>query len=299
MRKVLSIYRPSRQRGIALVIVLWIVTLLSVMAASFAYSTRTETTLAAHAMNRARARALAEAGVNYAMLHLLSPTASRDWLIEGSAREWRFGGAELRIRVVGAGGLIDLNAGHRDLLKGLFVSAGVPDPEVDALLDAIEDWRDPDDLKRSNGAEAAEYRDAGRPEPKNAPFESVEELQQVLGMTRALYRQVAPALTVYSRQSGIDPAAAPPRVLQAVPGIDPGGIDEYVEQRTASLIQGTPPPELPALGAYLSRSRETTYHIAVEVLLDTGLGAVTEAIVTQRGRVGQPFQVFAWRESKL
>jgi len=43
-----------------LVIVLWIVTLLAVMAGSFAYSMRTETRLATSAVERSQARALAE-----------------------------------------------------------------------------------------------------------------------------------------------------------------------------------------------------------------------------------------------
>ena len=49
------------QRGMVLVIVLWIVTLLAVMAGGFAYSMRVETRLATSAVEWAQARALAEA----------------------------------------------------------------------------------------------------------------------------------------------------------------------------------------------------------------------------------------------
>ena len=69
------------------------------------------------------------------------------------------------------------------------------------------DWRDPDDLRRPNGAEEADYRAAGlKYKPANAPFETVGELARVLGVTPALYARIADSLTVHSRQPGINAA---------------------------------------------------------------------------------------------
>ena len=60
-------------------------------------------------------------------------------------------------------------------------------------LEAILDWRDADDLKRPNGAEAPDYQAAGsKYVPTNSPFESVGELQRVLGVTPALMARIAP-----------------------------------------------------------------------------------------------------------
>ena len=57
-----------------------------------------------------------------------------------------------------------------------------------ALVDAIVDFRDEDDLHCLQGAEDRDYADAGLPRgAKDAAFEAVEELQQVLGMTREIY----------------------------------------------------------------------------------------------------------------
>src|SRR5512143_2122568 len=95
-----------RQRGMILVIVLWIITLLSVMAGSFAYSMRMETRLAAYGVGQAQARALAEAGVAYAALQVLAPadqpSDAQPWPVDGSEREWRFGQGQLRIAVTDA-----------------------------------------------------------------------------------------------------------------------------------------------------------------------------------------------------
>ena len=52
----------SRQRGIALVVVLWLVVLITVIGSSHARNTRIETSLAFNHVGSAQARALAEMG---------------------------------------------------------------------------------------------------------------------------------------------------------------------------------------------------------------------------------------------
>ena len=78
-----------------------------------------------------------------------------------------------------------------------------------SLAAATADFRDKDSVPRTLGAEAAEYRAVGLAwGPKNAPFEAVEELQQVLGVTKEIYDRVGPYLTVYSVGGAINPTVA-------------------------------------------------------------------------------------------
>jgi general secretion pathway protein K len=290
--------QTRHERGIALVIVLWIIVLLSIMAASFAYSMRTETTLTTFAMERAQARALAEAGVAYAVQKLLLQVDPEDpWPIEGSIREWSFGTGTAYISVVDSSGMIDLNHADRALLGGLLISqGGIAEEGLDALLDSIEDWRDPDDLKRLNGAEEEEYLAAGRHEgPKNAPFESVEELQQVLGVTPQLYEKLFEFITVAGHK-GVNPEAASLEVLSAVPDIDSQLVMDYVPQRTESIATGIPLPPAPPLGEYLSQARGLAYHMSVKARLETGTQTTIKAVITQARRPGQVFHIIAWHE---
>ena len=97
------------QRGMVLVIVLWIVTLLAVMAGGFAYSMRVETRLATSTVERAQARALAEAGVAYALAWQLDPEAQKQWPPHGDLYDWEFSGGRVRISVEDAAGRISLN----------------------------------------------------------------------------------------------------------------------------------------------------------------------------------------------
>ena len=62
----------GRQNGMALVVVLWLVVLLSIMAAGHTRGTHIDTQLASRQLAVAQARGYAEAGINHTALMLLS-----------------------------------------------------------------------------------------------------------------------------------------------------------------------------------------------------------------------------------
>jgi len=98
--------------------------------------------------------------------------------------EWQtiaVAGQGLRYRFFAPAGRVDINQAGPVLLRPLLAAAGAEDPA--ALADAIVDWRDGDSLRSLNGAEAADYRSAGRTGPANRPFRDPGELGDVLGMT--------------------------------------------------------------------------------------------------------------------
>lgn len=300
------------QRGMVLVVVLWIVTLLAVMAGGFAYSMRVETRLATSAVERAQARALAEAGIAYGLAWQLDLEAQKQWPPNGDPREWAFGGGRLRIEVTNASGLVNLNNAGSELLKALLAGAGVAPGERDKLADAIHDWRDPDDQRLPQGAESADYRAAGWPKPKNANFESVEELGQVLGMTGELQQRLASATTVFSYESTVNPELAPARVLSAL-GLDERTVADYVAARTRAVADGLPVPPLASSegSSFFFGGRSNVYHIRVVAETDAGTAVILEAVFDTQGGMSGPGafggasafggggpRLLAWREGR-
>lgn len=290
-----------REHGIALVLVLWITTLLGVMASSFAIGTRNETLLARNLIESAQARCLAEGGIQRAILELLRQDSEQTWPTDGSVQQIEFGGHTVAVAMLDETGKVDLNAAPEGLLDGLLQSIGMDDGLARArLVDAILDWRDTDELRRLNGAEDDDYRASGLPYgAKDSRFESVEELQRVLGMTPALYGKLEGALTVYSYQQAINAAVAPPAVLLAVPGMNAGEIDGYIAVRSSNLAEGLPPPPLPAAaGEYLvAAGTGAVFSIRAEVRLPGGAAAGITAIVSLEPAVaGQLFSILVWKE---
>ena len=74
------------QKGIALVIVMWMLVLLTVLAAGYTAMMRTETRLTAQQLHAAQSRSLAEAGVWLAVNDLLKPIQNRTWPGDGQCR---------------------------------------------------------------------------------------------------------------------------------------------------------------------------------------------------------------------
>ncbi len=238
--------QKDMEQGIALMLVLWVITLLTIIAVGLTTTQRTETALAANQVFGATFRAQADAAINFMALNLLTQPpvdalADKDsmesqgfWLPDGKPRLWRWGEQALEIRVINEASLIDLNMADPGLLMALMKAAGIQEPEY--LVDAILDWRDPDDLHLVNGAEDEQYAAAGLPYgAKDGPFDSVEELGQVMGFDRELYQALAPALTVTSGQASPALEFPPPLVQAALQGIGLEELEERLAQETEIL----------------------------------------------------------------
>ena len=206
------------QRGAALLLVMWLILLLSGMVAGFAMAARIESMQGNGLARGAAAREAARAGVEYATARMLDPDPARRWAADGRAYRLVVDGAHLEISLRDELGKIDLNAANHELLAAFFQAIGEPRDAASRIAGAIADWRDPDALTQpAGGAEDADYAAAGLAwGAKDAPFETVTELQQVLGMRPALFAAAAPYLTVYSGSAMPDAYSAEGPVLQAM-----------------------------------------------------------------------------------
>jgi general secretion pathway protein K len=287
----------ARQRGVALILVLWLTILLSVIASAFAYSMRTETLAARNAVSLAQARGLADGAVMRMAFELMRPrTLNETWQADGQPHYWDEGDAHIAANAIDESGKIDLNSASDALLKGLFQTAGGLD--VDAaqrIVDVVDDWKDADDLRRPNGAEAPDYQAAGlKYKPANASFENVAELQRVLGMTPALYAAVADHLTVFSKSPGVNPAFATRPVLLAIPGSTPEVVDTYLAQRQNALANGLPAPPFPVQGG--AAGPTNLWRIRAEATMADGVTSIREAVIRPGGDAQHPVTVLAWLE---
>ena len=324
----------SRQRGIALIAVLWTVLLLSLIATNFLTQTRTDARITRNLIDNAGAEALADAGVYRAIVALLAPATGgllgpevegllelgrgpgavtrrsveaqlrpllegrvgaadgvdfyAVWRADGTEHLFLFGGGEVRIVIEDEAGKVDLNRAPDALLVDLFVAAGLEHQRASGLVDAIVDFRDRDDLRRLKGAEDGDYAQAGLPYgAKDAPFEAIEELQRVLGMTQALYRAVAPSITVHNRRRSRQPRTLlnqPPRE-----DTDPAEIVRRARRDRANR----PTVGAPAPGAASGRF-PSAVTIRAQARAASGAIFVREAIVSLAPNGSQPFRMEKW-----
>jgi general secretion pathway protein K len=289
-----------RQRGVALILVLWMSVLLAIVVGSFAIVARTETLQASQLYNGLQARLAAEAGLHRAVYELRRPILEERWFSDGRPYRFRYNNAEVEVRVIDESGKIDINVADELLLERLFASIGVEDEEERLLLvDAIMDWRDPDDLIRMNGAEDDDYRSAGYPYgAKDGPFDTVSEVQQVMGMNYERFRAIEPAITIHAGRPQPEPAFAPREVLMVLEGMTPEFADEFIAQREQNVELGVPLPVLPDGTEAISRSGGYTFTVEVRATLPSGIWSALEVTVRMGGPPGaRPFRILRWNEA--
>ena len=291
-----------RQRGIALIMVLGLVIFMSVIALSFSDNQRLSAQVTANALAAASAQAAADGAVNRMLYEVSRPrpvdaqTALEQWKADGAVHAWVENGQQIAVSARNEAAKIDLNFAAEPLLKQLFMSAGASDGDANAIVAAIKDWTDADNLKRPNGAEADDYRAAGKKVlPKNDFFIAIEDLQNVMGVDPKLYSRVAPLLTVNSRAPGVDPLSATIAVLRAVPGLDAAQVEAWVAQRDEALRENAPVPAIPFSSPYFSAAQNSV-RIRADVMVSSGVRASREASVRLGGvQRGRP-QFFLWQK---
>ncbi len=218
----------------AMVIVIWVLSLLTIMAGSFALTMRRETIVISSVKDSAVALAAAQTGVTVAQRMLTAVDNDKRWHADGSVYQIQFQDAEIRVRLFSEQGKIDINKAGEELLTSMMNATELETEKKQELVDSIMDWRDQDDLVQNNGAEKKEYADAGLAyQPANKNFRLIDELQLVLGMTPAIYQQLHALITVFSGSASVDRKLAPKEVLAVIADseTDLETVDDYIKQR--------------------------------------------------------------------
>jgi general secretion pathway protein K len=287
----------ERQRGWALVSVLWIVSMLAMLAAATQALTLTSTKTEHRAGDAARADADLDAAIVRAVAGIADPNLSQRWRVDGVAQSFVFDGTAISVSIQDELGRIDLNASDGSLLRQLLQAVGVQSDDAAALSDKIVDWRNPSNLHSLHGATDADYAAKGYAyRQRHGPFQSVEELRLVMGMSDALFARIRPALTVYTDRPMFDPTVAPREALLALYPGDPGQVDAMLATRAAhSALASGDGPSYPA--GIVSPSVSLTgraFAIGAE-LVRKGRHFRRDAVIEMTGDNKQPYFVLAWR----
>ena len=246
------------ERGIALLIVLWVMAILMVSVFSFSLMTRAETYGTLAFKEALEKKFLAEAGMERGIMEIIYRSVNfgqtlvlvgkEIWKVDGTAYTIETTGGGYVVRLTDESGKISLNSitdKNGIVLKNLLTNQGTSTEIADVIVDSILDWQDADDLHRLNGAESDYYMSLSNPyKARNADIETLEELILVKGITPdILYgtdkmKGIFHYLTIYSKTSAININAAPKEVLAAIPGMNADIVDQIIEFRQSAEING-------------------------------------------------------------
>lgn len=289
------------ESGFILVVVLAVTLLLALVAAAFSHAVRGHLKTVASLAASARAEALADAGVALALADLAEarrdPSQPRRFALDGTPAACRLDGAgSVSVAITDEAGKVNLNTPNERLIRGFFTGLSASAEEAEVIIDRVLDFRDGDSQPRPRGAEAPEYLAAhGRPTgtPKNAPFDAVEELDQVLGLPQPLLARAKRWATVYTTLSGVDPEVAAPE-LSAL--LTAGAEGQMVTTAARDAFESVSAPAAlpPGLAA---RSEQTSFTIRTVGRTGEGGRFVREAVVELPIVGTSDYVIRRWRQS--
>ncbi|GAX59472.1 type II secretory system protein [Candidatus Scalindua japonica] len=128
-----------------------------------------------------------------------------------------------------------LNDKNREFFVTFLKKMDIDAFDADIIADSILDWMDTDDLTHINGAEDGFY--GSLPEPykaKDAPFDSIEELALLRGVTPEIFKSIRDFTTIYGgKEIRVNINIASKEILSSIPGLSDDIVDElslYIEE---------------------------------------------------------------------
>ncbi len=206
---------PDTDRGFALLIVLWSLSLLALMLSLVTSTGRSDLATASALRDAAQSEAAADAAIHEAIWHLLDG-ADESWRLNGERRRLREAGITVDVGIIDDRGKIDINQAAGPLLEQLFTVLGVNHASARDLGTAIVEWHSQGPGADSDPTVAAPYRMLGLGYgPPGQEFQSLDELRMVRGMTPQIYAAAKPFLTLALEQAPWV-ASTGPEVLAAI-----------------------------------------------------------------------------------
>lgn len=242
-----------RQRGVALIAVLWLVSAMGLIITGVVQSVRSEVRTVGLQRQAVVAGGSADAAILLALQHLHAYKIEPKSAVQVISVQ--FDGLSKEVLVTPLNGLINLNQASIGLLADMYRFAGELNPEAaQAMAQATLDFRQVKNLKGQTQG-----------------FDAKEDLLRVPTLSYDLYAKVAGLVTVDLKETSgrVNPLAAPPGVLKILTGgdlaraavleskrnADPGAIDtsflkpEHIEMTSSRSLRLQVQLDLPGGGA--------------------------------------------------
>jgi len=292
-----SIRSSWRNEGFVLVAVLWILGGLATLATVYAVYVVN----AAAGLSVDKDRLQVEASMHGALeltAYYLSAVGQQARPSNGSF-DLQLAGYHVGVSFVSEAARIDLNAAGKPVLAGLFRVLGAPSELADEYADRIEGWRKPSGEEiASRDKEVAAYRAAGIPyDPRQHPFENVQELWLVLGLPPAMVARALPFVTVFSGAPTVNVMNAAPEVLAALPGMTASRLNDVL------ALRGARPAEAQAVLAELGPAQSDasadagkTFRVRMDISLPRRHRMTAEAVILLLQDAPDPYRVLFWND---
>ncbi len=240
----------SSEKGIALMMVLWVLVLLSIISLNYFNSNRWNTAGTRNLKEETLSYYMAMSGYQEAVNYILSDKDKTFDFVDNEGNFWTdtddktqpvtglrtTEDGEIEINIIDENSKININSADALRLAKLFSWAGIPDDAIAEINDSIMDWKDADSEHHLSGAEDEYYEGLADPyEAKNLHFDIPEELALVKGMQPEYFKDngdgksLLSLMTTFGNSININTVS---REVMQILGFNDDEIEAVMKQRT-------------------------------------------------------------------
>lgn len=240
----MKLARASRpDRGIALIIVMIVITFLTILVAGFSYSMKVESKLARNAVFDPEMEWLGKSGIELAkyVIGQQRMIASENW--DSLNQKWaggvgnsnsaianvqmtgvQLGRGTFSVKITDCESKFNINTANEIILQQAMTLIGVDASEIPPAVASIQDWIDADNQTHMGGGTESDFYMTQDPpyEAKNGPIDDIAELLLIRNISPEMYwgprYSGAPMAFVASKRRGL--RGAPEQVTYATGLID-------------------------------------------------------------------------------
>lgn len=316
------------ERGMILVLVLWLVAMMTVLVVALNAYARTSLSLASIDADRLRNQMVLESGVDAGVGMILATPAPRRLLFAGRPATVDLGGgATVEISIIDAAAVVDINRADKTLIDSLAQHLDVTPAAGTAIADAINKWRDtvipPDQAAAAGQGEApqpgqtqavtqqqtgdqtaAEAQpdkqqapETAQPSPRPGAFFALAQLYAIPGIAAADIDKFLPFIGLYSKDGKVNPMAASQTVLMSIPGLNARQAAAIMAARAAGRADDPGLVQMVGqLQKFLTLSEPKSYGVTVRGVSGPGVlpGGVLKAVVVLDASGGAIYRVINW-----
>ena len=260
--------KTAEQRGVVLIVVLWITVLLTVLLVAFTATIKVDRNVASDIVQRVQARAGAEAVLSY--LVAIQQSEAYDWSeMAGQVYKLSLNSMQVRFRFIPESSFLSLNAVTIEELETVFNSAGAEDAA--AIAEYI--------VQRREGS--IENQSGELIEPQ--PWVSTVELSQLPGMTADVYQRVRGWFTVDSDHQSVNVNFAEAELVRALIGAE-------AEQLLAERAE----PGFAGEASVLNQEGGDVFRVQVELSSTAHKRKIETSVAFGEGELG--YRIARWNE---
>lgn len=269
-----SLAGSDHERGFALLLVLWTMSLLALLATQVTAAGRTELRLSSALTAQAHLQSAADAAIYETIWHLMDGPES--WQPDMGAAHLAEHGIDVDVTIVDDRGKLDLNAASGDLAAAFFAVLGANRDTAQTLAARLTEWRT-GQLPQDDAGRTMRLTPPPVPSPWGPPgrdLQRLDELRLIPGMTDPFYRAMLPHLVLHLDQGPLYRVAD--AVVRAAMDTD---------QRERQVSQAPPDPRI----GYV-------VHLRARAVL-AGAAVSREAEIRISGTIGHDmarYRVLSW-----